>query len=72
MQRPEGMQKLALAALVATSALVIIAGALLAAGSFLLASAAHSLATMIGAYLVLGIGISAGTVLSVPRRHSVS
>ena len=27
MQRPEGMQKLALAALVATSALVIIAGA---------------------------------------------
>lgn len=43
--------------------IVIIAGALLAAGAFLLASAAHSLATMIGAYLILGVGISAGTVL---------
>jgi MFS family permease len=43
--------------------LVIIAGALLAAGSFLLASTAHSLATMMGAYLILGLGISAGTVL---------
>jgi MFS family permease len=43
--------------------LVIIAGALLAAGSFFLASAAHSLATMIAAYFILGIGISAGTVL---------
>jgi MFS family permease len=43
--------------------LVIIAGALLAAGSFLMASAAHSLSTMMGAYLLLGIGISAGTVL---------
>jgi MFS family permease len=43
--------------------LLIIAGAFLAAGSFLLASAAHSLTTMMGAYLLLGIGISAGTVL---------
>lgn len=43
--------------------LVMIAGALLAAGAFLLASAAHSLATMMGAYLILGLGISAGTVL---------
>jgi len=43
--------------------LVIIAGALLAAGSFLLASAAHSLTTMMAAYLILGLGISAGTVL---------
>lgn len=43
--------------------LVMIAGAFLAAGSFLLASAAHSLPTMMGAYLVLGVGISAGTVL---------
>jgi len=43
--------------------LVIIAGALMAAGSFLLASAAHSLATMIAAYFILGLGISAGTVL---------
>jgi hypothetical protein len=43
--------------------IVIIAGALLAAGSFFLASAAHSLATMMGAYLILGLGISAGTVL---------
>jgi MFS family permease len=43
--------------------LVSIVGAFLAAGSFLLASAAHSLATMMGAYLLLGIGISAGTVL---------
>ncbi len=43
--------------------LVIITGALLAAGAFFLASAAHSLVTMIIAYLILGIGISAGTVL---------
>jgi MFS family permease len=43
--------------------IVIIAGALLAAGAFFLASASHSLATMIGAYLILGVGISAGTVL---------
>ena len=43
--------------------LVIIAGALVAAGSFFLASAAHSLATMIAAYFILGVGISAGTVL---------
>jgi MFS family permease len=43
--------------------LVIVAGALLAAGSFFLASAAHSLAIMIAAYFILGIGISAGTVL---------
>jgi MFS family permease len=43
--------------------IVIIAGALLAAGAFFLASAAHSLATMMGAYLILGLGISAGTVL---------
>src|ERR1700751_2044069 len=43
--------------------LLIIAGAFLAAGSFLLASAAHSLTTMMGAYLLLGVGISAGTVL---------
>src|SRR5271167_263159 len=38
--------------------LVIIAGVLLAAGSFLLACSAHSLATMMGAYLILGVGIS--------------
>jgi MFS family permease len=43
--------------------IVIIAGALLAAGAFFLASIAHSLATMMGAYLILGVGISAGTVL---------
>jgi MFS family permease len=43
--------------------IVIIAGALLAAGAFFLASAAHSLATMMGAYFLLGLGISAGTVL---------
>jgi MFS family permease len=43
--------------------IVMIAGALLAAGAFLLASASHSLATMIAAYLILGLGISAGTVL---------
>ena len=42
--------------------LVIIVGAFLAAGSFLLASAAHSLATMMGAYLLLGIGISERTL----------
>lgn len=43
--------------------LVIITGAVVAAGSFFLASAAHSLASMIAAYFILGIGISAGTVL---------
>jgi MFS family permease len=43
--------------------LVMIAGALMAAGAFVLASTAHSLATMMGAYLILGVGISAGTVL---------
>jgi MFS family permease len=43
--------------------IVIIAGALLAGAAFFLASASHSLATMIGAYLILGLGISAGTVL---------
>jgi MFS family permease len=43
--------------------IVIIVGAVLAGGSFLLASSAHSLATMMGAYLILGVGISAGTVL---------
>jgi MFS family permease len=43
--------------------IVIIIGALLAGGSFLLASVSHSLATMMSAYLILGIGISAGTVL---------
>ncbi|HJU12340.1 MAG TPA: MFS transporter, partial [Candidatus Binataceae bacterium] len=43
--------------------LVMITGALLAGGAFLLASASHSLGTMMAAYLVLGIGISAGTVL---------
>jgi MFS family permease len=43
--------------------LVMIAGALLAAGAFFLASNAHSLATMMGAYLMMGVGISAGTVL---------
>jgi MFS family permease len=43
--------------------IVIIAGALLAGGAFFLASASHSLATMISAYLILGVGISAGTVL---------
>ncbi len=34
MQRPEGMQKLALAALIATSALVVIAGAFLGDKAF--------------------------------------
>jgi MFS family permease len=43
--------------------IVMIAGALLAGGAFLLASAAHSLGTMMAAYLILGVGISAGTVL---------
>ena len=43
--------------------IVIIAGVLLAAGAFFLASTSHSLATMLGAYLILGVGISAGTVL---------
>src|SRR5215472_1537371 len=43
--------------------IVIIVGALLAAGAFFLASAAHSLATMMAAYLIMGVGISAGTVL---------
>jgi MFS family permease len=43
--------------------IVMIAGALLAGGAFLLASASHSLATMMAAYLILGLGISAGTVL---------
>lgn len=43
--------------------IVMIAGAILAAGAFLIASRAHSLVPMMGAYLVLGVGISAGTVL---------
>jgi MFS family permease len=43
--------------------IVIIAGALLAGGAFFLAGASHSLTTMMGAYLILGVGISAGTVL---------
>lgn len=43
--------------------IVMVAGALAAGGSFLIASRADSLAPMIGAYLLLGIGISAGTVL---------
>lgn len=43
--------------------IVIIAGAILAAGAFLIASRSHSLTPMMGAYLVLGVGISAGTVL---------
>jgi MFS family permease len=43
--------------------IVMIAGALLAAGAFFLASASHSLTTMMAAYLIMGLGISAGTVL---------
>jgi MFS family permease len=43
--------------------IVMIAGAILAAGAFLIASRVHSLTSMMGAYLVLGVGISAGTVL---------
>ena len=43
--------------------IVIIAGAILAAGAFLLASRAQSLVPMMGGYLMLGVGISAGTVL---------
>jgi len=43
--------------------IVIVAGAVLAGGAFLLASASHSLATMMAAYLILGVGISAGTVI---------
>ncbi|MBV8055528.1 MAG: MFS transporter [Deltaproteobacteria bacterium] len=43
--------------------IVMIVGALLAAGAMFLASASHALVTMIGAYLILGVGISAGTVL---------
>jgi MFS family permease len=43
--------------------IIIIVGALLAAGAFFLASASHSLATMLFAYFILGVGISAGTVL---------
>jgi len=43
--------------------IVIIVGVLSATGAFLLASVSHSLATMIAAYLILGVGISAGTVL---------
>jgi MFS family permease len=43
--------------------LVIIVGAILAASAFIIASRSHSLAPMMGAYLILGVGISAGTVL---------
>jgi sugar phosphate permease len=43
--------------------IVMIAGAILAASSFLIASRVHSLTPMMGAYLVLGLGISAGTIL---------
>jgi len=43
--------------------IVMIGGALAAGAAFLLASQAHSLAVMIVAYLLLGVGISAGTVL---------
>jgi len=43
--------------------IIMVAGALLAGGAFFLASASHSLATMMAAYLILGVGISAGTVL---------
>jgi MFS family permease len=43
--------------------IVMIAGALLAASAFFLASASHSLMAMMAAYLIMGLGISAGTVL---------
>jgi MFS family permease len=41
----------------------MIGGALAAGGAFLLASVAHSLGTKMAAYLILGVGIAAGTVL---------
>jgi len=43
--------------------LVMIFGALAAGGAFLIASASNSLAPMLAAYLLVGVGISAGTVL---------
>jgi MFS family permease len=43
--------------------IVMIVGALASGGAFLIASRLNSLSPMIGAYLLLGIGISAGTVL---------
>jgi OFA family oxalate/formate antiporter-like MFS transporter len=43
---------------------IVMAGGALAAGAaFLIASQAHALASLIGAYLLLGFGIAAGTVL---------
>jgi len=42
---------------------VMVIGALAAGTAFLMASQANGLAPMIGAYLLLGVGISAGTVL---------
>jgi MFS family permease len=43
--------------------IVMIAGAFVSGGTFLIASRLDSLSPMIGAYLVLGIGITAATVL---------
>jgi len=42
---------------------VMVAGAIMAGVSFLIASRAHSLPVMIGAYLLLGAGVTFGTVL---------
>jgi sugar phosphate permease len=43
--------------------IIMVGGALCAGAAFLLASQAHSLTVMMIAYLLVGIGISAGTVL---------
>jgi MFS family permease len=43
--------------------IVIIGGTLLAAGAFFIASRSNSLPPMMAAYLILGLGITAGTVL---------
>jgi MFS family permease len=42
---------------------VMLAGTIAAGGAFLLASHAHSFAEMAAAYLLLGVGIAAGTVM---------
>lgn len=42
---------------------VMVAGALITGVSFLLASQVHSLPLMIGTYLMLGVGVTAGSVL---------
>jgi MFS family permease len=43
--------------------IIMIAGAAMAGTSFLIASQAHSLSTMIAAYMLMGVAISAGTVI---------